>query len=223
MLSLRAILQDPAADEGFIGHELSEDLEGPRRVYMRIVSEAEPLRIETPGLPSALRPEAFPDVRALPVDRLNWGTIGPSQGQAFRLLAARVPLPPRWGANEAVPQLAMDTSLDDEVLGRRLRRVLIALFGLAALVCAGAARLVVDRELKPLRQIAAAAAKTSTETLSYRIPLARLPAELRELARQFNDMLARLESRASFNTPTTSRTSCAARSTGCCCRARSRS
>jgi two-component system heavy metal sensor histidine kinase CusS len=79
------------------------------------------------------------------------------------------------------------------VLGR-LRRVLIAFFSVAALVCWGAARLVVDRELKPLRQIAAAAAKTSTETLSYRIPLARLPVELYELARQFNDMLARLES-----------------------------
>ena len=47
--------------------------------------------------------------------------------------------------------------------------------------------------LAPLRTMRDQAGRVTAQTLSYRVPLERLPAELTDLARSLNEMLARLE------------------------------
>lgn len=193
LLTLRAILQDPAVDEDYVGHEVSEDLEGPRRIFMRVVSDVVGLQVETPSGPAELAAARFPDLHDAPFDALHRGSIYAEDGQYFRFVAARVALAPGWQSPSAILQVAINTSLDEQLLGW-FRRMLAALFCAAAIVCAVAARYLVNRELRPLQQITAAASKISMETLAYRLPLESLPTELHELACQFNNMLARLES-----------------------------
>lgn len=192
MLTLRAILQEPEPNEGYLGHEVSEDLEGPRRIYMRVVSDAEILRVETPDPPAELEAKNFPDVSTAPLDELHRATIVGENGRSFRVITARVPLAPRWHSPPPILQVAADISLDEEVLSW-FRRVLAALLCAALIACWTAARYIVNRELGPLRQIAVAASKIDTETLSYRLAPTEFPLELHNLATQFNEMLARLE------------------------------
>ena len=192
MLTLRAILQQPERNEGYLGHEVSEDLEGPRRIFMRVISDTEDLRVETPNAPPTFEARRFPDVSAAPLDAIHRGTINTEDGQNLRVITARVPVAAGWRASPVILQVAVDTSLDEQVLAW-VRRMLGALFGGAALLCWGAANYIVKRELRPLRQITSAAAKIGSETLSYRLELTGLPTELHELASQLNGMLARLE------------------------------
>ena len=192
MLTLRSLLQESDTNEGWVGHEVSEDLEGPRRVFVRIISDVERLDMETPGVHSALRDQSFADVIASPLDTMHKETIHLDDGQSFRVLTVRVPLAEGWGSPEAILQHAIDRSLDEVVL-ERIRQILAALLVIAAIVCWVAARYIVKRELRPLREITSATSKIGTETLNYRLTRTGLPAELEELAGQFNDMLARLE------------------------------
>jgi two-component system, OmpR family, heavy metal sensor histidine kinase CusS len=192
LLTLRDVIKDPGTDEGVVGHELSEDLEGPRRIYMRILSDVAELQLETPETPSALEASRFPSVDAIALDAIRQGTIESASGKYFRVVSSRMVLPPRWNSAFATLQVAVDTSRDEEVLAW-LRFILALVVCAAAAVCWLIARYLVGRELRPLRQIAAAASKIRSETLSYRLELNDLPSELCDLAEQFNQMLTRLE------------------------------
>jgi two-component system, OmpR family, heavy metal sensor histidine kinase CusS len=189
LLTLREHLQQSELSAGFLAHEVTEDLEGPRRLYMRIVSHSEPLRIETPGFPTDV---SLPSVSAKPLDTGVRGTVETAD-QSFRFLTVRVPIAAHSGSSSAVLQGVLETSLDEEVLAW-FRYTLIGIFLAALVVCWVTARLLVSRELRPLNKITAAARQITGETLTYRLPLEKLPAELDELARQFNSMLSRLES-----------------------------
>jgi two-component system heavy metal sensor histidine kinase CusS len=191
MLTLRDLLQDQVSPD-FLVHEVTEDLEGPRRVFMRIVADSEELHVQTAGAPDGLESKDFPDMSAAPLDTPLTGTLYAKDGEEFRFSTMRIPLSPYWHAPSAVLQVSSDTTLDKQILGW-FRLALVAVILSAAVVCWVIARYLVNRELRPLRAITSAASKIGRETLDYRLPLRLLPAELHELACQFNDMLSRLE------------------------------
>jgi two-component system heavy metal sensor histidine kinase CusS len=143
-------------------------------------------------MPAGFDAKNFPDLTAAHLDTPVNGTLRGDDGTEFRFLTMRIPLAPHWQTPSATLQVSADTSLDESVLFW-FRAALVAIFIAAAIACWITAKHIVGRELAPLRKITAAASKINTETLSYRMDAIGLPAELHQLAQQFNDMLARLE------------------------------
>jgi len=88
--------------------------------------------------------------------------------------------------------LTLDRRDDDALLGAFLRSALLAM-PLLLLLIAFAARLVAKRGLQPLRRFGKVASLVSTEDLSHRMPVQRLPRELGDTARALNLMLHRLD------------------------------
>ncbi|MCP5277906.1 MAG: heavy metal sensor histidine kinase [Thiobacillus sp.] len=80
-----------------------------------------------------------------------------------------------------------------EVFMARFRLTLALAMTLAALATAGLGWYATHRGLGALRQFSGLAAGISAERLTTRLPEAGIPPELRDLARSFNAMLARLD------------------------------
>lgn len=93
---------------------------------------------------------------------------------------------------EILVQLSVDRSTDEALLAAYLRYTLAALPFLLLLIGLGA-WWIVQRGLSPLRQFRKVASEVSTQDLTHRIPLEKLPQELSELARGINFMLHRLD------------------------------
>ncbi|WP_374441324.1 heavy metal sensor histidine kinase [Pseudomonas panipatensis] len=89
--------------------------------------------------------------------------------------------------------LSLDRSADASLLEAFRHLVLTSVPFLLLLVGLGA-WYIVQRGLSPLRHFRKVASRVSTEDLSHRIPLERLPLELREAAHALNVMLHRLDS-----------------------------
>ena len=193
LLTLRDVIDDSGTTETDIYHEVSEDLEGPRRVYMRIITDNPDIAVSTPEMPSDLRPELFPKMQKGSDGKVHQGVIEGSGGRYFRAVSIRVQLPARWGALPVILQVAVDTSRDELILGW-LRQILAFVICLAAVLCWISAHYLVRRELRPLQQITKAASLIESKNFSYRLQRSNLPAELDELAEQFNQMLERLQS-----------------------------
>lgn len=190
MEAVRAHLQDPRPSASLVAHEVSEDNQGPRQIFIRIVTAAADFAMETPEMPPGLLPSRFPDPAGDGPPRSV--TLNLDGGKAYRVLAVRVPIDPAAGATEAVLQVAIDTSLDGEALAW-YRRLLAAVIAAAVLVTSLLAWFVVKRKLEPVHQIAQATTEIGTSTLDKRLELDGLPAELHDLGVNFNAMLGRLE------------------------------
>ncbi|MGC5698669.1 heavy metal sensor histidine kinase [Pseudomonas sp. NFXW11] len=108
-----------------------------------------------------------------------------------QLLSAVQPMGLRNGELVRVV-LSLDRSNDQALLSAYLRSTLIALPLLLLLIGIGAWWLV-QRGLLPLQQFSRVAARVSTQDLSHRLNLARLPRELAELGQGINVMLQRLD------------------------------
>ncbi len=108
-----------------------------------------------------------------------------------RLLTGRILVKLRDG-NSVRVFLSLDRRDDDALLGAFLRSALLAMPLLLLLIALGA-RLVAKRGLQPLRRFGKVASLVSTEDLSHRIPVQRLPRELGDAARALNLMLHRLD------------------------------
>ncbi|MGA4637552.1 heavy metal sensor histidine kinase [Pseudomonas solani] len=89
-------------------------------------------------------------------------------------------------------QLTMDRTADQTLLNAYLRSTLYAL-PLLLLVIGMGAWWIVQRGLRPLRQFRKVASLVSTQDLTHRIPVERLPQELADLAQGINFMLHRLD------------------------------
>ena len=88
--------------------------------------------------------------------------------------------------------LSIDRSADEALLSAYLKSTLIALPLLLALIGMGA-WWIVQRGLSPLRQFRQVASLISTQDLTHRISVDKLPQELSELAHGINFMLHRLD------------------------------
>lgn len=192
MNSVRAVLQELPIDEGRIGHELSEDIEGPRRIYIRARAPAAGIDLESPDMGNVLGADVFPDVTFAVLDDLQRATLNTAGGASYRVLAVRVAAGEPAKNASGIIQLAADRTLDENRLSW-FKRLLALVLLISLPVCVGAGYWIVSRQLRPLAAIGDAAAKINSETLNYRVASQGLPDELHDLANQFNSMLERLE------------------------------
>lgn len=186
------ILLAESLNHGLLAHEVNEDNQGPRQIFMRVVSPHEPIQLETEGMKGLLGPEMFPDPKSLAPLAPKRATIELPDGRSFRAASFRVPISALQGGVDTVLQVATDTSLDKESLVY-FRRVLYLVIGGALPLSALLSSYVIGRTLTPLGRITSAAQRIDGGNLDQRIALSGLPAELHELGMHFNSMLARLE------------------------------
>lgn len=188
--TLLDLLHAATIDTGELDLEVSEDLEGPRQLFVRIVAPAVVGRHETPKFPSDLTADRFPDASTAAPDKVQLVEID-IDGRVFRSAVLRTGVPAA-GGGWATIQMAMDTSLDEEVVDRYTEYIVLVIALVSALgILIG--RWIVQWNLLPLRTFAAEANKIDQSALDRRISLGGLPAELNDFALQFNRMVARLE------------------------------
>ncbi len=189
--TMRAIVTSNAEGQSWIGHEVSEDMAGPRRMFVRLVSPDGRTHDETPNMGALLPASAFPDVTDLADNYMRRATVRAADGRQYRVLSAQSeaagPLAPR-----VTVQIATDTTLDEVVRGR-YRQSLFWIIAVTLALCAVVGQMVVSRAIRPLRRITDAAAGVTSRTLDKRLDLTGLPSELHDLGAQFNTMLERLE------------------------------
>lgn len=186
------ILRAKELNEGLLAHEINEDNQGPRQIFMRVVSPETSIAIETEGMSTVLAPSDFPDATTMPIHFPSRSTIRLSDGRTYRASSTRVPVTALPNLPPAILQVATDTSLDKDSL-ELFQKILALVVGAALPLSAFCAWYIVNRELKPLQKITSAAQAIDGATLDKRIALAGMPDELHELASHFNSMLARLE------------------------------
>jgi two-component system heavy metal sensor histidine kinase CusS len=187
--TVRTLIQDPATDSSMIAHEVSEDNQGPRQIFIRILADDPEIALATPYFPEVLAPNLFPDASQAPLDSLARSSIEVAE-KGYRLAASRVAL--ANGAGSAIIQVAIDTSQDKPAL-RWYRTLLATVLSCALALSAAAIWFLVRRKLAPLHNIAHETTRIRSTTLDKRLDLTDLPAELYELGQDFNAMLARLE------------------------------
>ena len=192
MQAMRLLVQDGNPDAAIIAHEVDEELEGPRQIFIRVAWPAGNFLQETQSMSKVLPAEVFPDVTHAPAGSLASESVSSGAGRNYRLLAVRVPVGSTGRITDATIQVATETTLDAQLLSW-YRRLLAGVIGAAALACVLGGVLIVRRSLEPLQSISLATSAIGTRTLDYRLPLEGLPDELRDLGLRFNEMLARLE------------------------------
>ncbi len=186
-LTVRDLLSAAVVDPDYLDHEVSEDLEGPRQLFIRIVGPASIGTHETADMP-----KEFPKVAGnLLAGGREFGELVDAE-RRFRTLVMLVPLAGQPDGALATIQLAMDTSLDGEILGYYMELAAMVV-AVALILSVIAGWYIVRTQLRPLRVLATAAARVERSTLDYRVAPDGLPSELREYVTQFNHMLDRLE------------------------------
>ncbi|WP_374403561.1 heavy metal sensor histidine kinase [Niveibacterium sp.] len=88
--------------------------------------------------------------------------------------------------------LSVDVMHHEQFL-RAFHRSLFWVIGLSVLAVAVLGRLIAQRSLQPIQDVARTASQISASHLNERLKLERVPRELHDLAEQFNAMLARLQ------------------------------
>lgn len=154
--------------------------------YFRVLGPQGQVLAQTPGMEPQLQRAltlGVPSAQAV-------GGLEPTRlGERRYLLAAAVIA----GADGPwTVQMAMDTSRDDLLL-RRIREYLVAATLLSVAATAAVGWWVARRGLRPLGEIARAAAQISAHQLHSKLVPEQWPSELRGLASEFDLMLQRLQ------------------------------
>lgn len=189
-LRVRDILQTEQSVEEWLGHEVSEDLEGPRQVFMRVINVRNEILAETPGMSDVVAASVFPEratMDGVPV----LSTLHAASGSTFRILtlqAEAAALP----SGRALIQTAVDTSVD-ELLLEQFRTSVFLLLPPAVIACIVLAAIIVSHFLAPLRSMAKDAEGIGAHDTGRRLTAASTSVELLELAGAFNGVLQRLE------------------------------
>ena len=159
-----------------------------RHLYMRILDGSGATFLQTPGMAELLPTEAFPAATGSEGQR-SVRVRGPS-GRVFGVMAA--PATGSRGTGRWVIQVAYDhTGLMTAL--KRHESLMAAVLALTFLIALGLGHRVVRRGLRPLRAMVDATREIHSSTLSQRLSLKALPAELASLAQNFNEMLDRLD------------------------------
>ncbi|MGE0053072.1 MAG: heavy metal sensor histidine kinase [Hyphomicrobium sp.] len=187
------ILEAPVLNDGNLAHEINEDNQGPRQIFIRVIAPIEAAAQETTGMASRLPADIFPKTEeTTPLHVPLRNTVITKSGETFRVVSSRVRIGGETSKTLATLQVATDTTLDEHVLAV-FQRILFSVIGGAFPLVAALSWFVVKRELRPLERITSAAKAIDVETIGKRMSLENLPLELHHLARQFNLMLDRLE------------------------------
>jgi two-component system heavy metal sensor histidine kinase CusS len=192
---IQAVLANRPGDAAALREEAEEGWEASRQtqvdvriVYVRILSAAGEVLVETPGMGDELPPGLFPAPAAGPGVGSNRSSVS---SKSFRVQAVRVPV----GSPDRPPvvvQVAMDRSEEVELLADYRRNLWIGL-GTALVLCAVVGHQIAHRGIRPVHRITETARRIRPTHLDERISADRLPAELLVLADTFNQMLDRLE------------------------------
>lgn len=167
-------------------HSLLDLVMGHDNLQLNILSsdpQAEPL-LNVGGMAQQPLPQALRENTAEAY--LDW-----RDSRGNQLLSAIRPMSLRNGEQVRVV-LSLDRSNDQALLSAYLRSTVIALPLLLLLIGIGAWWLV-QRGLLPLQQFTRVAAKVTTQDLTHRLNLDKLPRELAELGQGINVMLHRLD------------------------------
>jgi two-component system heavy metal sensor histidine kinase CusS len=182
---VQAVLQQRPNDTSAIRQEVEDTWRAREneRTYVRVVDPDGQVLVESPQLKKTLPAKAFPTPTAEPVPGMD---LHVGEDQVYRVLSVRsADLP--WTI-----QLAMDRSLESELLSGYLTHLWYVL-ALALIVCAAAGYLIAHRGVRPIRGIAEITRHIRPTNLSERVTPDGLPAELLQLAADFNGMLDQLE------------------------------
>ena len=189
---LHALISEPVPDPTIIKQEIGEDANAPRRIFMRVLATDGGVLYESPDMRTQLPVNRFRGVPVVQKSPIAGQSITSVAGEPFRVLATRLEEHGAAGDQTIVVQAAIDTSLDQELLGR-YRAALGIAAGIALLLYAAASYWAIRFGLRPLHRIAREAQLVRADTLDRRIELTRLRSELLGLATTFNSMLERLD------------------------------
>ncbi len=190
--TVRELVRAKKLDIDYLDHEVSEDLEGPRQLFMRIVGPPEIGIHETPLMPEGLMLDRVPGPPSDALDAFHFAVVTDGAGHRFRTATLRTLMAAENGAKPVTIQLALDTSLDADVLNRFAELSILVVFG-GLIASALGGWWVVRAQLAPLGRLSAQLAEIEHSTLDRRIPVDGQPSELAEFAVQFNRMIERLE------------------------------
>lgn len=182
---VQAVLRQRPGDAAAV-RQAVEDTWGARqyeKTYVRVLDEGGHVLVESPGLERVLSPASFPAPTGEPG---RGADVRTGDGRVYRVVAVREAGSP-WTV-----QLAMDRSLEVEILGDYLTHLWYAL-GVALVACAVGGYLIAHRGVRPLHNITETARRIRPTNLGERLSPVGLPAELLALAATFNAMLDRLE------------------------------
>lgn len=190
---LRALLTKHPFDIQSLSGEIKyEPLASPNwRFYMRILDRTGRIEIETPDMTTLVPVSVFPapvGMNEQPRVAQRWRSPG---GAEYSLVSA-------WAGSAGSPgeprliQVAQDVTEGRAVIAR-YRSNMAAVLVLGLLLAAIAGAIVTRRGLRPLNEIAKAAAQISASHLDTRIGSTQWPKELADLGIVFDRMLARLE------------------------------
>jgi two-component system, OmpR family, heavy metal sensor histidine kinase CusS len=186
------VLRADRVDVDYLAHEVSEDLEGPLQLFIRVIGPPQIGVHETPVMSDLLGRELFVNVSNMPANEPRHNSFTDGQGRYFRGLSYRVPISAAAGGGWATVQMAMDTTLDETLLDQYAELALI-MAAAATVVGLVGGQYIVRSQLAPLTILARDVAKIKDSTLDYRVSEKGLPTELSKFADEFNHMLERLE------------------------------
>lgn len=189
-LSVREIMQTETSIAEWLPHEVSEDLEGPRRVYIRVMDARGVVIAETPGMSALAAASAFQPPRRDGSARAE--DISGAGGTLLRGLSLAVETPGLAARGAGMIQIAVDTSLDEALLAR-FRFMLLALFAPALLGSVAVAMFIATTFLAPLRRMAREAECINADQRGRRLIGEGAIGELAEVRAAFNGVLERLE------------------------------
>lgn len=189
-LTVRGILTSESERGFWLAHEVSEDMEGPRRIFVRVLLEDGAVLEETPDMAAFLPASEFPTLR--PGQELRRASLAGAGGQHYRAMVGRAPIVMNGSARSGSVQIAIDTTLDQAVLRRFEGLVLIvAVVALAAAMLLSAWQFL--RLLAPLQTVTREMETIDQNSLDRRIDTGRMTDEMRALGHQFNALLDRLQ------------------------------
>jgi two-component system heavy metal sensor histidine kinase CusS len=189
--SIREVLLAPQLDRQALEREVGEDQEGPRQLFVRVFGPPAIGTYDTVRFPTDMTLDRFVKAGGAPSGTLRQVTISLG-GERFLGAFQSIAIPERLGGGQAVIIMALDTGADDAVVDRyTLLILLIAAGGVILSILAG--RLLIRRQLQPLRQLAEQTAAIGKSTLGHRLTIANLPTEMTAFVDQFNSMIGRLE------------------------------
>jgi two-component system, OmpR family, heavy metal sensor histidine kinase CusS len=188
---LRSLLRRKETTHAELNSEIESewDTSETPRIYLRILDARYNTFLEAPGMTLTLPIEVFPRAGDPPT---------PSRGVRVRLPSGRLFRVMTGAAAGARPsdhwiiQAAVDIQ-EEEALLNKYRHLLVIVLLAAALISLGFAHRITRTAMRPLAEIVEKTRRIQSSTLSERIHLPHLPAELESLADNFNSMLERLD------------------------------
>lgn len=183
------ILQTPSDIAFWLPHEVSEDLEGPRQVFMRVLDGGGALVNETPRMSDVTPTSLFlvaANPRSARPNTFSNAHEHQFRGLSLRLQAAGLP------GGQATVQTAVDMSVDEILLGR-FRQTLLAVTIPAMFAAALVAAFVAATLLAPLRRMAREAEAVGVNDINARLSSQAAADEVGDVERAFNAALDRLQ------------------------------